>query len=192
MEEENNRVSFRMDKKSSTMSSTRTNKFGHTVTNHNTDKEDPNVQLRVGGTSGVEAYVDIFDSPMLKKFMDENNLDLENVNSALQEGIIEIDLSEDEAPVVSQFIRPESLEEFDKIADEVMGISQVKSTKKSFAQTDSSDVKLCAGCNCKIKANSKFCSNCGKPQVLATFCKNCGHKFDASEKFCSECGNKRE
>jgi predicted amidophosphoribosyltransferase len=89
------------------------------------------------------------------------------------------------------YARPESLEDFDKIADEVLGISTNK-TKKTFAQNQSSDSKTCPSCSCKIKTNANFCPHCGKPQSKAMFCKICGHKFDTNENFCSECGTKRE
>lgn len=192
MEEENGRVSFRIDKKTNSLNQVKRNKFGHTVTKDETETpENVGVQLRMGGTSGVDAHVDIFESPMLKKFMLENNL---NLQDSLEENSTTeiIDLSEEITNNKEQnYTRPESLEDFDKIADEVLGITTNK-TKKTFAQHQPSDYKTCTSCSCKVKNNANFCPNCGKPQSKATFCKNCGHKFDLNENFCSECGTKRE
>jgi hypothetical protein len=188
MEEQKERISFRTDKKSEALSNVKVNKFGHTTTGSDNEPSESPVKLRSGGTSGVEAHVDIFDSPTMKQFMQQNNFDLESDEADV------IDLSEEteeEVPVYStrEFARPESLEEFDLIADEMIGI---KSPKKIFAQQPASDIKPCNSCGCKNKSNAKFCSNCGKPYLLAAFCKNCGSKFENQEKFCSECGSKRE
>lgn len=182
MEEQKDRVSFRMDKKSEALNNVRVNKFGHTTTGQEKDLPETAVQLKVQNT-GVEAYVDIFDSPTLKKFMQQNHLDLQHSNSSIE--VIELS-DEEEEPV--KFSSPNSLEEFDKIADEVMGIAP--QTKKSV--TVHHEFKTCPTCNYNNKTNSKFCSNCGKQFTLAQFCKNCGNKFENQEKFCSECGHKRE
>ena len=194
MEDESGRVSFRLDKKSESINQVKKNRFGHTISSQTQEElDDSGVQLRVGGT-GVEAYVDLFDSPTMKKFMQSNNLGLELPETEVELSIEE-DLSEDiqEESNSRPFVRPQSLEEFDKIADEVMGITPVtKTAKKQFAQPETNDSKICNSCKCKIKANSNFCPHCGKPQAKVLFCKNCGNKFESSENFCSECGNKRE
>ena len=73
MEEQKDRMSFRIDKKSESLSNVRVNKFGHTTTGQQ-DNSEIAVNLRLGGVSGVDAHVDIFDSPTMKKFMQLNNL----------------------------------------------------------------------------------------------------------------------
>lgn len=190
MEEQKERVSFRMDKKSAALSNVRVNKFGHTTTGQE-EESDIAVSIKLGGSSGVDAHVDIFDSPTMKKFMQKNNLNLEN--ETLSETDV-IDLSEEECYESSearQFTRPDTLEEFDLIADEILGISPTQKPTKN-SEKSSPDFKTCSSCNNFNKPNSKFCCNCGKPLILAAFCKNCGNKFDNQEKFCSECGTKRE
>jgi RNA polymerase subunit RPABC4/transcription elongation factor Spt4 len=195
MEDESGRVSFRLDKKSEAINQVKKNRFGHTISSQSSEEvDDSGVQLRVGGT-GVEAYVDLFDSPTMKKFMQNNNLGIEFSEAETIVDNIEEDLSEDVQEEINPrpFVRPQSLEEFDKIADEVMGIAPVtKTAKRQFAQPENNESKVCNSCKCKIKANSNFCPNCGAPQAKVLFCKNCGNKFESSEKFCSECGNKRE
>lgn len=194
MEEQKERVSFRIDKKSESLNNVRVNKFGHTTTGADEKTDEIAVNLRLSGNSGVDAHVDIFDSPTMKKFMQQNNL---NLNEQTESEIEIIDLSDDkdqmeslEIPEINNFARPDSLEEFDLIADEILGIAPTP--KKIINEQPKSDLKNCQSCNCSNKPGSKFCSNCGKPFLMASFCKNCGNKFDNQEKFCSECGSKRE
>lgn len=199
MEETENRISFRQDKKTAALNIHK-NKFGHTVTNDTSGQSlDEAVQLRVGGT-GVEAYVDLFETPTMKKFMEQNNLDISEDNEAVDK-MVEIDLSEEaeEEFVQAPYIRPGTLEEFDKFADKIIGRPttqnptpvQTASVKpKGFAPPEPQ--KFCTNCKCKIKKDAKFCPECGTPQTLAQFCKNCGIKFEGLEKFCSECGTRRE
>ena len=199
MEETENRISFRQDKKTAALNIHK-NKFGHTVTNDTSGQSlDEAVQLRVGGT-GVEAYVDLFETPTMKKFMEQNNLDISEDNEAVDK-MVEIDLSEEaeEEFVQAPYIRPGTLEEFDKFADKIIGRPtaqnptpvQTASVKpKGFAAPEPQ--KFCTNCKCKIKKDAKFCPECGTPQTLAQFCKNCGIKFEGLEKFCSECGTRRE
>ena len=200
MEETENRISFRQDKKTAAIN-VHKNKFGHTVTGDTAGQSlDEAVQLRVGGT-GVEAYVDIFETPTMKKFMEQNNLDINEDNNQADK-MVEIDLSEDDENDLIQapYVRPGTLEEFDEFADKILGRpqnpaiktqTQTASTKpKAFVPTEVQ--KFCTNCKCKIKKDAKFCPECGAPQTLAQFCKNCGIKFEGLEKFCSECGTKRE
>lgn len=47
-------------------------------------------------------------------------------------------------------------------------------------------------CECGALNSSKFCTQCGKPQVVAPvvkFCPECGHELNGA-KFCPECGTK--
>ena len=47
-------------------------------------------------------------------------------------------------------------------------------------------------CECGALNNTKFCTQCGKPQVVVPdvkFCPNCGHELNGA-KFCPECGTK--
>ena len=47
-------------------------------------------------------------------------------------------------------------------------------------------------CECGALNNTKFCTQCGKPQVAVPdvkFCPNCGHELNGA-KFCPECGTK--
>ena len=190
MEEQKDRISFRIDKKSEALSNVKKNKFGHTTTGKDFELDDLSVQLRAGGTSGVEAHVDIFSSPTMKQFMQQNNLDLNETIETDPELIDLADVTELEEQFT--FARPDTLEEFDIIADEVLGVKQNNNqAKKIFAQPQAEE-KHCPLCKCKNKSNSKFCSNCGKPFLMASFCKNCGNKFENQEKFCSECGTRRE
>jgi RNA polymerase subunit RPABC4/transcription elongation factor Spt4 len=199
MEETENRVSFRQDKKTAALNIHK-NKFGHTVTGDTSSQTlDEAVQVRVGGT-GVEAYVDIFETPTMKKFMEQNNLDI-NEEPAIEK-MVEIDLSEEleEEFVQGNYVRPGTLEEFDKFADKIIGRpttqnqpqSPAPSTAKPKVFASAESQKFCTNCKCKIKKDAKFCPECGTPQTLAQFCKNCGIKFEGLEKFCSECGTKRE
>jgi RNA polymerase subunit RPABC4/transcription elongation factor Spt4 len=199
MEETENRISFRQDKKTAALNIHK-NKFGHTVTSDASGQSlDEAVQLRVGGT-GVEAYVDLFETPTMKKFMEQNNLDISEDNEAVDK-MVEIDLSEEteEEFVQTAYIRPGTLEEFDKFADKIIGrpttqnpapVQTASAKPKVFATPEAQ--KFCTNCKCKIKKDAKFCPECGTPQTLAQFCKNCGIKFEGLEKFCSECGTRRE
>ena len=189
MEEQKDRVSFRIDKKSEALSNVRVNKFGHTTTGQDSNDE-VEVKLRLGGVSGVDAHVDIFDSPTMKKFMQKNNLNLAEMQNEEME-IIELSEDENFEQIENKiFERPDTLEEFDIIADEILGVAPSTKSKKTAEAIV--EEKLCSGCRCANKPNSKFCCNCGRPLILASFCKNCGNKFDNQEKFCSECGTKRE
>lgn len=191
MAEENKEasISFRSDKQTE-MLNLRKNKFGHTLSrNTEDDTSDDNVNLSFGSSgTGVVAHVDIFDSPHLKKFLEDSDLD--SMNSNEDEHLIdEIDLSEESELLNNP--RPRTLEEFDLLADSILKPSN-NPTKTKFASNESKQSKSCSTCRSLIKKDSKFCPNCGSPQTLAQFCKNCGNKFSLQEKFCCECGSKRE
>lgn len=193
-----NRISFRADKQTELLN-LKKNQFGHTIAGENSDDTNPeNVKLRFGGSgTGVVAHIDLFDSPHLKKFIQDSDLDeMDSEESQMEE----IDLSEeelDQTEIINyNTTRPSTLEEFDVYANSILGKpspSPVKENpKKVFASAPSQGDKPCSYCNCKIKKDAKFCPNCGTPQLKAQFCKNCGNKFHAQENFCSECGTKRE
>ncbi|HEV7410908.1 MAG TPA: zinc ribbon domain-containing protein, partial [Bradyrhizobium sp.] len=44
----------------------------------------------------------------------------------------------------------------------------------------------CLTCKTDLPDGSKFCNQCGSPQLLA--CQACGHGNAASAKFCTDCG----
>ena len=193
-----NRMSFRADKQTELLN-LKKNQFGHTVASESSDESTPdNVKLRFGGSgTGIVAHVDLFDSPHLKKFIQDSDLD--DMDIPEDQDVEEIDLSEEEIIPTEDIInfnkeRPSTLEEFDVYANSILGVPTPQpvnnAIKKTFASTSAS--KPCSYCNCKIKKDAKFCSNCGSPQTQAQFCKNCGNKFLAQENFCSECGTKRE
>lgn len=181
-------ISFRADKQAD-MLGLKKNKFGHTLsknTEDNSPEEKVNLSFGSSGT-GVVAHVDIFDSPHLKKFIENSDLDAMYADDEIE--IDEIDLSEPGANLIEE--RPKTLEEFDMYADLI--IKNPNQTKSKFAQpVDQKTLKQCSDCSTKIKADAKFCSNCGASQAMALFCKNCGNKFSMQEKFCCECGTKRE
>lgn len=193
-----NRISFRADKQTELLN-LKKNQFGHTISSESSDESaTENVKLRFGGSgTGIVAHVDLFDSPHLKKFIQDSDLDV--MDTPEDQGVEEIDLSEEEIIQTEEIInfnkeRPSTLEEFDVYANSILGVPTPQpvnnAPKKTFASSPST--KACTYCNCKIKKDAKFCSNCGTPQTQAQFCKNCGNKFLAQENFCSECGTKRE
>ena len=176
------RISFRADKQTELLN-LKKNQFGHTVANESSDESTPdNVKLRFGGSgTGIVAHVDLFDSPHLKKFIQENDLSEEEIIS--NEDIMDFGKE-----------RPSTLEEFDVYANSILGVPSPQPVSNTAKKTFSSNsaTKACSCCSCKIKKDAKFCPNCGSPQTQAQFCKNCGNKFLAQENFCSECGTKRE
>ena len=192
------RISFRADKQTELLN-LKKNQFGHTVANESSDESTPdNVKLRFGGSgTGIVAHVDLFDSPHLKKFIQDSDLD--NMNIAEDQDVEEIDLSEEENISNEDIIdfnkeRPSTLEEFDIYANSILGVPTPQPVSNTAKKTFSSNsaTKACSCCSYKIKKDAKFCPNCGSPQTQAQFCKNCGNKFLAQENFCSECGTKRE
>lgn len=191
MSEDNTRISFRKDKLPESLKFNK-NKFGHTVTSENSDESEPNVELTMAGYT-IEAHVDIFESPHLQKFIAENNFNLqEEIDNKIED--IEIDLGDEIQKLNTQQQRPNTLEEFDQIAEKFIGESRFKKPQKesNTKNTNHFDFKPCFNCKSKIKADAKFCSECGTPQAVANFCKNCGIKYEGNEKFCSECGTKRQ
>jgi len=48
--------------------------------------------------------------------------------------------------------------------------------------------KQCANCGAEVKANAKFCPECGN--TLVKKCPKCGATVDDKAKFCAECGTK--
>ena len=192
-----NRISFRADKQTELLN-LKKNQFGHTVASESdNDASLENVKLRFGGSgTGVVAHMDLFDSPHLKKFIQDSDLD--EMDDTDEIDVEEIDLAEEEVIIKEEITnfnsdRPSTLEEFDLYANTILGVQTpaqaTNAPKKVFASSPSE--KPCINCNYKIKKDAKFCTNCGTPQTLAQFCKNCGNKFVAQENFCSDCGTKR-
>lgn len=48
----------------------------------------------------------------------------------------------------------------------------------------------CSSCGHGLKANEKFCPECGTPRPEKKFCSECGSQLEPNVKFCSSCGNK--
>ncbi len=48
----------------------------------------------------------------------------------------------------------------------------------------------CPGCNASLKANSKFCPECGAKIQAQAHCTQCGAKLASGARFCAECGAK--
>lgn len=52
----------------------------------------------------------------------------------------------------------------------------------------------CGKCGARMSAGTKFCAECGAPNVAATakpnFCTECGGKIEPGAKFCPQCGGK--
>lgn len=187
-EKKESSISFRADRQAD-MLNLKKNKFGHTLSRNSEEQESSDkINLSFGNSgTGVVAHVDLFDSPHLKKFIE--NSDLELLDDSDDNIIEEIDLSESEVNIME---RPNTLEEFDLIADSIIKPNNNQVNKSKFMPADSRNTKCCNQCDAEIKKDSKFCSNCGAPQLMAQFCKNCGNKFSSKENFCSECGTKRE
>lgn len=199
-------ISFRKDKISEGLKLGK-NRFGHTVTATNEQNSVENVELEIGGT-GVIAHVDIFESPHMKKFMDEAKLSINDID--------ELEISEDLISIEEQLIntsnqnetnidllqdlqnlRPSTLEDFDNLAEKIIGESKFKRSNQAANTaaakvTEQKSFKNCHSCNSKMKHDAKFCPNCGTPQKMSNFCNNCGNKYDGNENFCSECGTKRQ
>ena len=90
-----NRMSFRADKQTELLN-LKKNQFGHTVASESSDESTTdNVKLRFGGSgTGIVAHVDLFDSPHLKKFIQDSDLD--DMDTPEDQDVEEIDLSEEE------------------------------------------------------------------------------------------------
>lgn len=191
MSEENkeSRRSFRRDKQMEGVDLPK-NQFGHTLYTLKDEEIKPIEQIVQNENGIISAHMDIFESPHLKKFMNEHDLDVESEHSDAEE----IDLSADLVEEAKNY-RPETLEDFNHFSDDILSKGTQKTSSLFKKDTKTSDIqsfKNCQACQSKIKKDAKFCSECGTPQILAQFCKNCGTKFEGSEKFCSECGTKRE
>jgi hypothetical protein len=52
-------------------------------------------------------------------------------------------------------------------------------------------VGTCPHCGAKV-SGGKFCPECGQPFSAEKFCVSCGAKLKAEAKFCAECGTKQE
>jgi hypothetical protein len=183
------RRSFRRDKQMEGVDLPK-NQFGHTLSVLKEDEIKPVDQLVQSESGILSNHVDIFESPHLKKFMNEYDLDVTSHEEAE-----EIDLSEDLSDEPKNY-RPETLEDFENYSDNILGKVQPQRNNTIFRKeqkiAEAHSFKNCQACQSKIKKDAKFCSECGTPQIQAQFCKNCGNKFDGGEKFCSECGTKRE
>lgn len=183
------RRSFRRDKQMEGVDLPK-NQFGHTLYTLKDEEIKPIEQIVHNENGIISAHMDIFESPHLKKFMNEHDLDVELEHSDAEE----IDLSSDLIEEPKNY-RPETLEDFNNFSDDLLNKGSQKSSsifKRDTKTSDSQSLKNCQACQSKIKKDAKFCPECGTPQILAQFCKNCGNKFEGSEKFCSECGTKRE
>ena len=166
------------------------NQFGHTLFTLKDEEIKPIEQIVHNDNGVISAHMDIFESPHLKKFMNEHDLDVESEHSEAEEIDLSSDLAEDH-----KNYRPETLEDFNNLSDGLFGKSPQKTSalfKREAKAGENQSFKNCQGCQSKIKKDAKFCPECGIPQILAQFCKNCGNKYEGSEKFCSECGTKRE
>lgn len=186
MSEDNkeSRRSFRRDKQMEGVDLPK-NQFGHTLSVLK-DGESPIEELVQNENGILSAHTDIFESPHLKKFMDEHDLDFEHEAE-------EIDLSDDVEEIKNY--RPETLEDFNNFSNDLFGRTAPQKAPGLFKKEQKSEpqsFKNCQSCQSKIKKDAKFCTECGIPQLLAQFCKNCGNKFLGEEKFCGECGTRRE
>lgn len=183
------RRSFRRDKQMEGVDLPK-NQFGHTLFTLKDEEIKPIEQIVHNDNGVISAHMDIFESPHLKKFMNEHDLDVELEHSEAEEIDLSSDLAEDH-----KNYRPETLEDFNNFSDDLFGKSPQKTStlfKREAKTGENQSFKNCQGCQSKIKKDAKFCPECGIPQILAQFCKNCGNKYEGSEKFCSECGTKRE
>ena len=54
--------------------------------------------------------------------------------------------------------------------------------------TDGNASNLCPNCNAEVKANTKFCPECGTK--MKPVCPNCKKELPAKTKFCPDCGTK--
>jgi membrane protease subunit (stomatin/prohibitin family) len=51
-------------------------------------------------------------------------------------------------------------------------------------------MSFCTQCGSQLVAGAKFCSNCGKPSIVASnICTACSTTFQPGQKFCTSCGN---
>lgn len=76
-------------------------------------------------------------------------------------------------------------------ADSLAGAQDTpRETKKEEPKEEGG--RVCVKCGASLKANAKFCSECGEkqPEDTTKFCTNCGSKVKANAKFCPECGEK--
>ncbi len=73
------------------------------------------------------------------------------------------------------------------------GVALSSTMMKEMNASKSGDVKsekiTCPKCKAQVKANAKFCPECGN-KLKEVYCKACGAKAAPGAKFCSECGEK--
>lgn len=50
--------------------------------------------------------------------------------------------------------------------------------------------KECPNCHAQMRANAKFCPECGEKMETTKHCTNCGAEVKSNAKFCPECGEK--
>ena len=70
------------------------------------------------------------------------------------------------------------------------GMNMGMGAMQQAAQAPQTPMTTCKSCGAQIKANAKFCPECGKPNVAeqTVACIKCGAQIKSGAKFCPECG----
>ena len=194
------------------------NEFGQTVLSDEDAAISGKVEPYVDKELGLVVKGDIFNSPILQKFAHEKGFNPADYHGTAEESTENIDQyivqgDQDTDDSLSQLLDSEEINEFKRILNQIKEQTVVvseapvepKETKetKFIKRTASleespanarpkSSMTQCvhSDCGALLVSGSKFCSECGKPQ-LSRHCTGCGHRFDSVEKFCPDCGVRR-
>ncbi len=77
-------------------------------------------------------------------------------------------------------------------SQEVQDTTVSETSVETTALQSASDEIECSNCRIMLKANTKFCPECGTKIVVkkSFFCTECGEPVNPSKKFCANCGAK--
>jgi len=78
----------------------------------------------------------------------------------------------------------------DKIKEKLEELKNIQEEEKKLLGIKENASTITCACGHAIPQNSKFCTNCGKPNVTEQNMCKCGAKITENSKFCFKCGKK--